>query len=201
MATSTPQRHRSIRRGGILGPVTVGVTVQCGPARSTPPPATATRPRWSSADAPKSVAPGLRNARAARPRRQTHVSRDDWKMCTVDGFVYESANSTDPLGVLEIKTTSDSAADWAESVPVTTSARPRWAMHVTDLPACWFAVLHLAFGRPQFGSEVRRDVDDETFVLGKCETFWIDRNAHRYTAGRRPAPCDDRRDQSPLADR
>lgn len=106
---------------------------------------------------------------------QTHVSRDDWKMCTVDGFVYESANSTDPLGVLEIKTTSDSAADWAESVPVHYQCQATWAMHVTDLPACWFAVLHLAFGRPQFEVyEFARDVDDETFVLGKCETFWID---------------------------
>ena len=44
--------------------------------------------------------------------RCTH--RDDtWKLCTVDGFVTEGPNSSigDALGVLEIKTTSDSASE------------------------------------------------------------------------------------------
>ena len=117
---------------------------------------------------------------------QSHVALDGWKMCTVDGFVYESANGTDPLGVLEIKTTSDSAADWAESVPVHYQCQATWAMHVTDLPACWFAVLHLAFGRPQFEVyEFSRGADDEAFVVDKCATFWTD-----YVLTGTPPPTD-----------
>jgi len=105
--------------------------------------------------------------------RCTH--RDDtWKLCTVDGFVADGWTGA-VLGVLEIKTTGDSAADWADQVPVHYQCQATWAMHVTDLPRCWFAVLHLAFGRPQFEVyEFARDLTDEAYVVERCARFWHD---------------------------
>lgn len=104
--------------------------------------------------------------------------RDDpWKMCTVDGFVLDSPNSqmADALGVLEIKTTSASADEWANEIPVNYRCQATWAMHVTDQPHCWFAVLHLAFGRPRFEVyQFDRDPDEETFVVDACTRFWHD---------------------------
>ena len=122
---------------------------------------------------------------AGEQARCTH--RDDtWKLCTVDGFVLDGPNSDigDALGVLEIKTTGDSAADWADEVPVHYRCQATWAMHVTDLPRCWFAVLHLAFGRPRFEVyEFERDAADEAFVVDTCTRFWHD----HVTTGHPPA--------------
>lgn len=113
---------------------------------------------------------------AGEQARCTH--RDDtWKRCTVDGFVFDGPNSdiASALGVLEIKTTGDSAADWADEVPVHYRCQATWAMHVTDLPRCWFAVLHLAFGRPRFEVyEFERDAAEEAFVVDACARFWHD---------------------------
>ena len=113
---------------------------------------------------------------AGEQARCTH--RDDtWKLCTVDGFVLDGPNSdiASALGVLEIKTTGDSAADWADEVPVHYRCQATWAMHVTDLPRCWFAVLHLAFGRPRFEVyEFERDAAEEAFVVDACSRFWHD---------------------------
>jgi|JI10StandDraft_1071094.scaffolds.fasta_scaffold486332_3 putative phage-type endonuclease len=113
---------------------------------------------------------------AGEQARCTH--RDDrWKLCTVDGFVLDGPNSdiASALGVLEIKTTGDSAADWAVEVPVHYRCQATWAMHVTDLPRCWFAVLHLAFGRPRFEFyEFERDAAEEAFVVDACSRFWHD---------------------------
>jgi predicted phage-related endonuclease len=122
---------------------------------------------------------------AGEQARCTH--RDDtWKLCTVDGFVLDGPNSDigDALGVLEIKTTGDSAADWADEVPVHYRCQATWAMHVTDLPRCWFAVLHLAFGRPRFEVyEFERDAAEEAFVVDTCTRFWHD----HVTTGHPPA--------------
>jgi putative phage-type endonuclease len=112
---------------------------------------------------------------AGEQTRCTHPV-DAWKLCTVDGFVNESpSNVAAPLGVLEIKTTGSSAAEWQAEVPVHYRCQATWAMHVTDMPACWFAVLHLAFGRPQFEVyEFARDTEDETFVVDAVTRFWHD---------------------------
>lgn len=122
---------------------------------------------------------------AGEQARCTH--RDDrWKLCTVDGFVLDGPNIdiASALGVLEIKTTGDSAADWAVEVPVHYRCQATWAMHVTDLPRCWFAVLHLAFGRPRFEFyEFERDAAEEAFVVDACSRFWHD----HVTTGHPPA--------------
>lgn len=122
---------------------------------------------------------------AGEQARCTHRV-DTWKLCTVDGFVLDGPNSDigSALGVLEIKTTGDSAADWADEVPVHYRCQATWAMHVTDLPRCWFAVLHLAFGRPRFEVyEFERDAAEEAFVVDACTRFWHD----HVTTGRPPA--------------
>ncbi len=105
---------------------------------------------------------------------QQRCERDGWKFCTVDGMVHASPFDEEPLGVLEIKTTSDTAAEWAEhGVPVHYQCQATWAMHVTNTPRCWFAVLHLAFGRPQFEVyEFARDEADEQFVVEAVTEFW-----------------------------
>lgn len=109
---------------------------------------------------------------------QAHCSRSDqpWMMCTVDGFVVDGPNSSidDALGVLEIKTTSASAAEWAdEGLPIYYRCQATWAMAVTGLDRCWFAVLHLAFGRPDFQVyEFQRDPADEGFVVAEVTRFW-----------------------------
>ena len=105
--------------------------------------------------------------------RCTHHD-DQWKLCTVDGFVSDTP-FTAALGVLEIKTTSASAEEWANGVPVYYQCQATWVMHVTDTSQCWFAVLHLAFGRPRFEVyEFHRDLADEQFVVERCEQFWTD---------------------------
>lgn len=111
---------------------------------------------------------GLR-VTGAQERRE----RDGWKLCTLDGLV---CDGTETLGPLEIKTTSDPAVEWfANGVPVHYKCQATWTMHVTDLPVCWFAVLHLAFGRPRFEVyQFARDADDEAFVVAACERFWAD---------------------------
>lgn len=111
---------------------------------------------------------------------QTHCAHPDapWMRCTVDGMVVESPNSGrgDVLGVLEIKTTSDTADEWATNgVPVHYQCQATWAMAVTGTDHCWFAVLHLAFGRPEFAAyDFRRDLDEEAFVVDRVAAFWRD---------------------------
>lgn len=102
---------------------------------------------------------------------------DGWKLATVDGLVFDGpdTDTADALGVLEIKTTSDTVDDWAQEVPVHYRCQATWAMHITGLPHCWFAVLHLAFGRPRFEVyQFDRDLDEEAFVVDACTRFWRD---------------------------
>lgn len=110
---------------------------------------------------------------------QTRCSHPDrpWMLCTVDGFVFDgpSTDLIDAVGVLEIKTTSDSAAEWADGPPVHYRCQATWAMAVTGLDRCWFAVLHLALGRPDFQVyEFQRDPADETYVVETVTRFWHD---------------------------
>lgn len=99
-----------------------------------------------------------------------------WMRCTIDGMVCEpGTDDTDlALGVLEIKTTIDSQKDWADEVPVYYACQATWNMLVTGTTRCWFAVLHMAFGRPRFEVyEFTLDPSDAAFVEQACETFWL----------------------------
>lgn len=111
-------------------------------------------------------------------QQHRHHPDHDWMMATLDGLVVESPNShpDDLLGVLEIKTTSDTADEWeTNGVPVHYQCQATWAMAVTQTERSWFAVLHLAYGRPEFKVyEFHRDADDEAYVVGKVTEFWHD---------------------------
>lgn len=112
---------------------------------------------------------------------------DPWMRCTVDGFVYDgqdpdednrflihvnAATADFALGVYEAKTTSE--APWDE-VPVHYQCQASWAMAITGLPTCWFGVLHMAFGRPDFRVyQFDREGDDIARLVERCRTFWFD---------------------------
>lgn len=122
---------------------------------------------------------------------QTECHHPDhmWMSCTVDGFVFES--STDDisaaLGIVEFKTSADSAAEWAEHIPDYYATQATWTLAVTGMERAWFGVLHLAWGRPEFRTYVfERDEDDESFVVGRCTAFW-----HEYVLTGIAPPVDD----------
>lgn len=97
---------------------------------------------------------------------------EPWMRCTVDGFVYPHAATQMATGVAEWKTTIE--APW-EKVPDHYACQATWAMAVTGLPVCWFGVLHLAFGRPDFQVyEFIRDEDDVAHIVEVCRRFWFD---------------------------
>lgn len=105
-------------------------------------------------------------------------------MCTIDGRVYESKidadhhmmSHADPLGALEIKTTSATPKDWEDDgIPIQYQCQGQWTMHVTGLDHLWFAVLHLAFGRPDLVVyELARDEGDIDLIVKAVDTFWTD---------------------------
>ena len=105
----------------------------------------------------------------------------DWMRCTVDGFVFESDADyidravCDAIGVLEIKTTGDSADSWAEQIPTHYQCQAQWQMAVTGLDRVWFAVLHAPFGRVRFEVyELERDEADIATLIDTAGAFWRD---------------------------
>lgn len=126
---------------------------------------------------------------------QTEVEHPEhpWMLVTVDGFVYdrdvytaERGDLPDRLGVHEIKCTTDSAAEWAEDIPVHYQCQAQWAMAVTGLPKVWFSVLHLAFGRIKYEVyEFDRDETEIEFLRSSCSTFW-----HDHVVTGTPPPAD-----------
>lgn len=108
--------------------------------------------------------------------------------CTIDGKVYESRPCLDclkhrgyhcqaePLGALEIKSTSATPKDWEDDgIPIQYQCQGQWTMHVTGLDHLWFAVLHLAFGRPDLVVyELARDQADIDLIVKAVDTFWTD---------------------------
>lgn len=106
----------------------------------------------------------------------THIQYP-WALATVDGFVAESPESDldAVLGGLEVKTTSDSPARWADDgIPAHYQAQAQWQMFVTATERTWFAVLHAAFGLKLRVYELERDETDIEFLVDHCMTFWID---------------------------
>ena len=95
-----------------------------------------------------------------------------WARATVDGFVVESvALGVDgALGVFESK--YDSGQPW-DVVPGHYWTQCQWQMFVTDTSAAWLAVLHMAFGRPDFRVyELTRDDTAIGHLRRECEHFW-----------------------------
>lgn len=118
---------------------------------------------------------------------QTWCTHPDepWMRCTVDGFVFEGAESVgsmvgghfldNALGVAEWKTTSAAPAEWEAEIPAYYQAQAQWSMAVTNMPTVWFGVLHLAFGRPQFRVyQLDRDEADIALLTAAARTFWHD---------------------------
>lgn len=109
---------------------------------------------------------------------QTWCSHPDepWMRCTADGFVFDHPDSacdlSAALGLSEWKSTSDPPWD---DVPAHYACQAQWSMAVTGLPMCWFGVLHLAFGRPQFRVyELARDEADIAVLTAAARTFWTE---------------------------
>lgn len=104
---------------------------------------------------------------------------NDWQRCTIDGYVYEGhvhEHVSAMLGVYEAKTTSATPAEWeADGIPVHYQCQGQWSMHVTGTDHLWFAVLHLAFGRPDLKVyELARDQADIDLIVKTVDTFWHD---------------------------
>jgi putative phage-type endonuclease len=107
----------------------------------------------------------------------THPARP-WALATIDGLVMDPpadrrlSRVDDALGVFEAK--YDSGGPWDE-IPVHYQCQGQWELFVTGLPTVWFAVMHLAFGHPNFRVyELARNVADIELLAERAERFWAD---------------------------
>lgn len=110
---------------------------------------------------------------------QTHVTHPGrpWMLATVDGYAadHPAATIADAIAGVEIKTTSDSADEWKQSIPLHYQAQAQWQMACTGLPATIMPTLHLAFGRLQFEVHtIARDEEDIAMLTAAGERFWHD---------------------------
>lgn len=110
---------------------------------------------------------------------QTRVTNPGrpWMLATVDGYAVESPTGRieDAVAGVEIKTTTDSADEWAAQIPLHYQAQAQWQMACTGLPATVMPTLHLAFGRLQFEvHQVARDEDDIAMLIDAGHRFWHD---------------------------
>jgi predicted phage-related endonuclease len=99
-----------------------------------------------------------------------------WMLATVDGYAVETPDATpdDAVAGVEIKTTTDSADEWATQIPLHYQAQAQWQMACTGLPATVMPTLHLAFGRLQFEvHQVARDEDDIAMLIDAGHRFWL----------------------------
>ena len=110
----------------------------------------------------------------------TH-KQNDWARCTPDGFVFDV-----PPGALLSQGADAVAMDIAhgpfevkvlgfgkrwDPIPPYYQAQGQWQMYVTDMPKCFFAVLH---GRRLEVYELDRDPADIEFMVERAECFWRD---------------------------
>lgn len=104
-------------------------------------------------------------------QREMTAEGAEWMRCTVDGFADDDGS---PL-VVEFKTTSQSAEQWADGVPVHYQCQATWALAVTGLARVMFGVLHIAHGRPLFRVYTfDRDEEEISFVVDRCRRFWFE---------------------------
>jgi len=94
-----------------------------------------------------------------------------WQMCTLDGFVAESPNSSsdDALGLIEIKSRQPGKR-W-EIIPADIQAQCQWQMLVTGYSRVWIAVL---MGRRLDVHDLERNDGDIAFIQSRVERFWRD---------------------------
>ena len=106
------------------------------------------------------------------------VHSNGWARCTIDGEIPEAD------AVLEIKTTSDTADEWADTIPAHYQCQAQWSMWATGHPVCIFAVLHMGFGRVTFRTyQLHRDDAEIDRISTECRRFWHD----HVLAGEPPA--------------
>lgn len=98
---------------------------------------------------------------------------------TLDGWVAESANSTDPLGIVEYKTTG--RGTWGE-VPDNYAIQVQWQLHVAQQDHAWMGVLH---DRTFATYEVERDQRSIDMLIEVVDAFW-----HDHVLAEKPPPAD-----------
>jgi putative phage-type endonuclease len=92
-------------------------------------------------------------------------------MATLDGRAYESENGTEPLAVIEAKSTSDST--WEDGIPIAYRVQVMWQLFVTGMTHAFVPTLHTMSRRFRL-YEVDLDPDDVEFIVPRCEAFWRD---------------------------
>lgn len=121
-----------------------------------------------------------RTGRRITGHQEVCIHPNGWARCTIDGRDDEAD------AIVEIKTTSDSAAEWEARIPVHYQCQAQWSMHVTGAHRVIFAVLHLAFGRVQFRTyDLPRSSDDIALLVDVCGRFW-----HHHVIGLVPPDVD-----------
>lgn len=98
-----------------------------------------------------------------------------WARATCDGFVAEYPASTidNTLGPLELKVTTLSPQEWEAGIPDHYECQALWQMAVSGASHEWFAVLHLAFGRPRVRFyEIERNQANIDYLLREGAAFW-----------------------------
>lgn len=87
----------------------------------------------------------------------------------IDGLAFESAASTEPLGVVEHKT--QFGAPW-DDVPAHYQAQAQFYLWLTGLERCWFSVLFGGFRYEVY--ELKADRSDQALIAWRAWRFWRD---------------------------
>lgn len=121
--------------------------------------------------------------------QQVEVAHPDHShfLATLDGRAYEGPNGTDPVAVVEAKSTRDSPDEWAEQIPMQYRVQTIWQLAVTGLPVAYVPALHRFSGQFRL-YEVPADPADIAYVLGEVGAWW-----DRYVVTGDPPPVDEHR--------
>jgi putative phage-type endonuclease len=105
--------------------------------------------------------------RAVQERRE--LDGHEWARCTLDAI----ATSGHLNALVEMKTTSASAAEWDEQIPAQYRLQMAWQSIVTGIDTGYFAVIHMAFGRLQFEVyEHTPEQSDKDWLFEQVSSFW-----------------------------
>ena len=108
------------------------------------------------------------------------VGTEPWQRATLDGIVFGSDRVRFDLwhadALLEDKATGQAAAVWGtDGIPLHYKAQAAWQSICTGVPAVFFAVLHVAFGRLEFRAYHYEPTDsDRDFIVNRVGQFWSD---------------------------